>query len=94
MRVGNVHQEKCPICEYPMQHCQCIFSGKAHPNRGRRIRIVKDHLEMLSPKQVAHLITLEEWWGTSYGDPEYADEFEKFKLFVEKQDEPYKEEQK
>jgi glucan phosphorylase len=61
MRVGSVHHEKCPICEYELQECQCIFCGKAHPDRERRKRIVKDHLEMLSPKQIAHLITLEDY---------------------------------
>ena len=83
MRIGKVHHEKCPICEYELHECQCIFSGNAHPDRSRRIRIVKDHLEMLSPKQVGHLIALESWWGTSYGDEEDAKEFERFKRFIE-----------
>lgn len=84
MRTGSVHNEYCPICEYPIQHCQCIFCGSAHPDRSRRQRIVKDHLEMLSPKQVGHLIALEDWWQTSYGDPEDAKEFERFKAFLDK----------
>ena len=82
MRELKVHHEYCPICEYELQNCQCIFGGNAHPNRDRRIRIVKDHLEMLSPKQVGHLIALEDWWQTSYGDEEDAKEFERFKEFV------------
>lgn len=84
MRTGSVHYEYCPICEYPIHHCQCIFCGSAHPDRSRRQRIVKDHLEMLSPKQVGHLIALEAWWQTSYGDPEDAKEFERFKAFLDK----------
>lgn len=88
MRIGKVHHECCPICEYEIQHCQCIFAGNAHPDRNRRIRIVKDHLEMLSPKQVGHLIALEDWWQTSYGDEEDAKEFERFKTFIERLDEP------
>ena len=56
MRIGNVHHEKCPICEYELHECQCIFGGSAHPNRSRRQKIVKDHLELLSPKQIGHLI--------------------------------------
>ena len=88
MRVLKIHNEHCPICEYELQHCQCIFGGEAHPNRDRRIRIVKDHLEMLSPKQVGHLIALEDWWQTSYGDEEDAEEFERFKAFIEEKLEP------
>ncbi len=83
MRTGNVHHEYCPICEYELSECQCIFYGSAHPDRNIRARIVKDHLEMLSPKQIGHLVALEEWWSTSYGDEEYAKEFERFKKFVE-----------
>lgn len=82
MRIGNVHHEKCPICEYELHQCQCIFGGSAHPDKHIRQQIVKDHLEMLSPKQVGHLISLEGWWQTSYGDEEYAKEFERFKEFV------------
>lgn len=83
MKDSNVHHEFCPICEYEMQHCQCIFSGSAHPDRSARIRVVKDHLYLLSPKQVAHLIALESWWNTSYGDHIYQEEFEKLKAFLE-----------
>lgn len=86
MRIGNVHHEKCPICEYELHECQCIFGGSAHPNRSRRQRIVKDHLELLSPKQIGHLIQLEEWWQTSYGDPEDDAEFQKLKAFLKKED--------
>ena len=83
MRNGNkVHHECCPICEYDLQHCQCIFAGSWHPDRSRRIRIVKDHLELLSVKQVGHLIALEDYWLTSYGDPEDAKEFENLKQFL------------
>jgi hypothetical protein len=66
-----------------MQHCQCIFSGSAHPDRSVRIRVVKDHMHLLSLKQVAHVIALESWWRTSYGDPIYQEEFEKLKAFLE-----------
>ena len=60
MKIGLVHHEKCPICEYELHECQCIFCGSAHPDNSRRIKVVKDHLYLLSPKQVAHLIQLEE----------------------------------
>ena len=83
MRIGKVHGEKCPICEYDMSQCQCIFGGNAHPDRSNRIRVVKDHMYLLSPKQVGHLIALEDWWQTSYGDPEGQDELDKLKKFLE-----------
>lgn len=86
MRIGNVHHEKCPICEYELHECQCIFGGSAHPNRNRRLRIVKDHLELLSPKQIGHLIQLEEWWQTSYADEEDEAEYKKLKAFLKTED--------
>ena len=86
MRNGNIHYEYCPICEYAIHHCQCIYGGNAHPDRDRRERIVKDHLEMLSPKQVGHLIALEDFWATSYADEEDAKEFERFKKFIDSQE--------
>lgn len=86
MRTGKIHAERCPICEYDLSHCQCIFSGSTHPDRGRRIRIVQDHLEMLSPKQIGHIIALEAYWRISYGDEEDAAEFDRFKDFVDQQE--------
>jgi len=50
------------------------------------VRIVKDHLELLSPKQVAHLIALEDYWNTSYGNSEDETEFEKLKAFLSKEE--------
>ena len=86
MRAGSVHNEKCPICEYDIQNCQCVFGGLGHPDRSRRAEIVKDHLYMLSPKQIGHLVAVEDWWQTSYGDPDDAAEYERFKKFIEEQD--------
>lgn len=85
MKNGKVHHEKCPICEYELQECQCIFGGSAHPDREVRKRIVKDHLYMLSAKQVGHLIALEEWWKPSYGDAEHASEYDRFKQFIQEE---------
>ena len=87
MTNGKVHHECCPICEYEIQHCQCIFGGSAHPDRSRRRKIVKDHLELLSPKQVGHLIALEAFWQTSYGDPADREEFKKLKAFLKQEEE-------
>ena len=62
--------EKCPICSYNIEHCQCYFGGSAHPNRDKRIQVVKDHLYLFSPKQIEHIIGLEKLWRTSYLDEE------------------------
>lgn len=85
MRAGSVHNERCPICEYKLHECQCIFSGSAHPDRWRRLRIVQDHLDMLSPKQIGHLVALESYWRISYADEELAAEFDRFEAFIEKE---------
>ena len=92
MKVSKIHNEFCPISEYEIQHCQCIFSGSSHPDRCRRIRIVKDHLELLSVKQIGHLVALEDWWRTSYSDPEDAAEFERLKNYLN-ETKPNKEEE-
>ena len=63
-------KEKCPICDYDIEHCQCRFGGSAHPDRSKRQSIVKDHLYLFSDKQVRHIIELERFWRTSYLDEE------------------------
>ena len=52
-------KEKCPICDYDIEHCQCRFGGSAHPDRSKRQSIVKDHLYLFPDKQVRHIIELE-----------------------------------
>lgn len=63
-------KEKCPICDYDIEHCQCRFGGSAHPDRSKRKGVVKDHLYLFSDKQVRHIIELERYWRTSYLDEE------------------------
>ena len=63
-------KEKCPICDYDIEHCQCRFGGSAHPDRSKREKVVKDHLYLFSDKQVRHIIKLERYWRTSYLDEE------------------------
>lgn len=63
----------CPICGYKYGMCQCRFGGNAHPNRSKRLAVVLDHLYLLSPAQLAHLIHVQEWWQTSYDDEEKMD---------------------
>ena len=59
-------KEKCPICDYDIEHCQCRFGGSAH----KRKDVVKDHLYLFSEEQVKHIIELERFWRTIYLDEE------------------------
>lgn len=61
---------KCPICNYPIEHCQCLYSGNAHPDRYKRLQVVLDHLYLFSDKQLEHIKSLEKYWNTSYVDKE------------------------
>ena len=63
-------KEKCPICEHKINMCQCRFAGSAHPNREKAEEVVKDHLYLLSKKQLKHIIKLERFWNISYADEE------------------------
>lgn len=71
--------EKCPICGYRIKMCQCRFYGSAHPSYDREKEVVKDHLYLLTPKQVKHVIKLEKFWATSYGDTEKSEILKKLK---------------
>lgn len=63
-------KEKCPICDYDIEHCQCCFGGSAHLDRSKRAAVVRDHLYLFSDKQVMHIIELERYWRISYLDEE------------------------
>lgn len=65
--VGVHLMDKCPICKYPIHDCQCLFGGTAHPDRSKRLQVVLDHLYLLSPEQLQHVVELEEYWQRSYG---------------------------
>ena len=71
--------EICPICKYKIEHCQCIFGGSAHPDRSKIQQVVKDHLYLLSDKQLRHLVSLEEYWQICYMDEEMNDMVEELK---------------
>lgn len=64
------NKKECPICKYSFDKCQCIYSGEAHPDRSKVEEVVKDHLYLLSPEQLNHLLKLQKYWNTSYIDPE------------------------
>lgn len=61
-------KEKCPICGYELKHCQCRYGGSAHPDRNIERQVVLDHLYLFSKRQLKHIIELERYWQTSYGD--------------------------
>ena len=61
-------KDLCPICGYELGLCQCLFGGSAHPDRNKEQDVVQDHLYLLSDEQLHHLIDLQRYWQTSYGD--------------------------
>lgn len=61
---------RCPICNYKLEMCQCMFSGDAHPSRDKRRQVVLDHLYLFDNKVVKHIIKLERLWRISYSDDE------------------------
>lgn len=71
-----VKKEVCPICGYDIQDCQCTFSGTSHPDRSKRIEVIKDHLYLLTPAQLNHFIELEKFWHTGYSDKDKTDIYE------------------
>ncbi|RHI25674.1 hypothetical protein DW172_03045 [Agathobacter rectalis] len=62
--------KQCPICEYNISECQCLFGGNCHPDRSKRIEVVTDHLYLFSKEQVQHVLKLQKYWCISYGDDE------------------------
>lgn len=42
--------DKCPICNYRIDMCQCRYGGSCHPNRSKRRAVVLDHLYICSLK--------------------------------------------
>lgn len=61
---------KCPICEYEFEDCQCCFGGTSHPDRSKRASVVADHIYLLTDKQIEHLKKIQKRWSISYDDEE------------------------
>lgn len=61
---------KCPICNYSIEHCQCLYGGSAHPDSYKRLQVVLDHLYLFSDEQLEHIKNLEKYWNASYVDKE------------------------
>lgn len=66
----KISNKNCPICDYPFDMCQCRFGGSAHPDRSKRVRVVTDHIYLLSDEQIEHLKKVQKWWSVSYTDEE------------------------
>lgn len=71
--------DKCPICKYRIDQCQCRFCGGAHPDRDKRRKVVLDHLYLLSETQLTHVIELERCAQASYTDQELSAIFDEMK---------------
>ena len=46
---------KCPICDYEIKDCQCIFRGTAHPDRSKRTIVAFDHLYLYEKSSIHHI---------------------------------------
>lgn len=66
-----MNKERCPICKYPFDWCQCCYGGSAHPDRGMQRQVVLDHLYLLSDEQIEHLKKVQARWQTSSTNKEY-----------------------
>lgn len=73
----------CPICKYTFEMCQCRYGGSAHPDRGKRMTVVADHIYLLSQSQIKHLYNLQKYWCISYDDKEKNEICEELKKMNE-----------
>lgn len=62
--------DKCPICNYRIDTCQCRYSGSCHPDRSKRREVVLDHLYMFSQEQISHIANIQRQCPISYPDEE------------------------
>lgn len=42
--------DKCPICNYRIDMCQCQCGGSGHPDRSKHREAVLDHLYIYTPE--------------------------------------------
>lgn len=63
-----MQMDKCPICNYRIDMCQCRYSGSCHPDRVKRREVVLDHLYMFSQEQIAHIANIQRQCPISYPD--------------------------
>ena len=62
--------DKCSICNYRINMCQCRYGGSCHPDRTKRREVVLDHLYMFSHEQIAHIANSQKQCPVSYADEE------------------------
>ena len=62
--------DKCPICNYRIDMCQCRYGGSCHPDRTKHREVVLDHLYMFSHEQIAHIANSQRQCTVSYADEE------------------------
>ena len=62
--------DKCPICNYRIDMCQCRYGGSCHPDRSKRRAVVLGHLYLFSQEQIAHIANIERQCQVSYPDKE------------------------
>ena len=62
--------DKCPICNYRIDMCQCRYDGSCHPDRSKRREVVLDHLYLFSQEQIAHIANIQRQCSVSYPDKE------------------------
>ena len=62
--------DKCPICNYRIDMCQCQYGGSSHPDRSKRREVVLDHLYMFSQEQIKHIANIQKQCPISYPDEE------------------------
>ena len=62
--------DKCPICNYRIDMCQCRYGGSCHPDRSKRRAVVLDHLYMFSQEQIKHIANIQKQCLISYPDEE------------------------
>ena len=65
--------DKCPICNYRIDMCQCRYDGSCHPDRSKRRAVVLDHLYMFSHEQIKHIANVQRQCPVSYSDAEQED---------------------
>ena len=80
---GSGWGHTCPICKYPFKRCQCKYGGSAHPDTGKRMAVVADHIYLLSLSQIKHLYNLQKYWCISYDDKEKNEIYEELKKMNE-----------
>lgn len=63
---------RCPLCHSLFVDCYCRYDIPKNANRDD-VRIIMDHLYMLDPNELQHIIKLEKLWELFYCDSELND---------------------